>query len=209
MVKALVSITVASLLGISSPAAAGAPLDQVQSAVAAVVQIVTRPDLQGDANLAARRAALRNVADRFFDFREMTRGSLGYHRATPSERESAEFLALFTELLERSYVTTIENYAGERIVYVSEAIDDDYATVRSKVVTTSGAEISVDYRFRKSPAGWSAVDVALENVSLVANYRYQIDRVLRTTSFATLLDRMRAGQLTAVVVPRGARKPAP
>jgi ABC-type transporter MlaC component len=139
----------------------------------------------------------------------MTRGSLGYHRATPSERESAEFLALFTELLERSYVTTIENYAGERIVYVSEAIDDDYATVRSKVVTTSGAEISVDYRFRKSPAGWSAVDVALENVSLVANYRYQIDRVLRTTSFATLLDRMRAGQLTAVVVPRGARKPAP
>jgi phospholipid transport system substrate-binding protein len=207
VVKALAVMTVASLLAISAPAEAGAPLDKVQSAVAAVLEIVTRPDLQGPANLVARRALLRNVADGFFDFREMARGSLGYHLATPSERESAEFLALFTELLERSYVTTIENYAGERIVYLSETIDDDYATVRSKIVTTRGAEISVDYRLRKLAAGWSAVDVALENVSLVTNYRQQINRVLRTASFATLLDRMRAGQVAAVVVPRGAGKP--
>lgn len=207
MVKALTVITVAALLAISVPADAGAPLDRAQSAVSAVLEIVTRPDLQGQANLVARRALLRNVADDFFDFREMARSALGYHWATPSERESAQFLALFTELLERSYVTTIENYAGERIIYLSETIDDSHATVRSKIVTIRGAEISVDYRLRQSTAGWSAVDVALEGVSLVANYREQINRVLRTTSFATLLDRMRAGQLAAVVVPRGAGKP--
>jgi len=204
VVKAMAAMTVASLLAISVPADAGAPLDRVQSAVAVVIEIVTRPDLQGQANLVARRALLRNVADDLFDFREMARGAIGYHGAIPSERESAEFLARFTELLERCYVTTIENYAGERISYLSETIDNDYATVRSKIVTTRGAEISVDYRLRKSAAGWSAVDVALENVSLVANYRQQINRVLRTKSFATLLDRMRAGQLAAVVVPRGA-----
>jgi hypothetical protein len=51
-----------------------------------------------------------------------------------------------------------------------------------------------------------AFDVVLENVSLAANYRAQINRVLRTTSFATLLARMRAGQLTAMVIPRGAGK---
>jgi phospholipid transport system substrate-binding protein len=204
-VKRVVSmLTVAALLAISVPAEAGAPLDRVQSAVAAVIGIVTRPDLQGQANQAARRALLRNAADDFFDFREMARSSLGYHWATPAEKESTEFVALFTELLERSYVTTIENYTGERIVYLSETVDDNYATVRSKIVTTRGAEISVDYRLRKTAAGWSAVDVALETVSLVANYRQQINRVLRTTSFATLLDRMRAGHLAAVVVPRGA-----
>ena len=204
MKKAVSVMTVAALLGTAVPAAAAAPLDRVQSAVAAVISIVTRPDLQGPANHVARRALLRNVADDFFDFREMARNSLGYHWASPSDRESAEFTALFTELLERSYVTTIENYAGERIVYLSETVDDHYATVRSKIVTTRGAEISVDYRLRKSAAGWSAVDVALETVSLVANYRQQINRVLRTTSFATLLDRMRAGHMAAVVVPRGA-----
>jgi phospholipid transport system substrate-binding protein len=205
--KALVVMTVASLLAVSMPAEAGVPLDRVQSAVAAVIEIVTRPDLQGPARLVARRALLRAVADDLFDFPEMARRSLGYHWATPSERERAEFLVLFTDLLERSYVTTIENYAGEQIVYVTETIEGDYATVRSKILTTRGAEISVDYRLLRSAAGWSVFDVVLEHVSLSANYREQINRVLRTTSFATLLTRMRAGQLAAVTIPRGAGRP--
>ena len=79
--------------------------------------------------------------------------------------------------------------------------------MRSKILTTRGAEISVDYRLRRSAAGWVAFDVVLEHVSLAANYREQINRVLRTTSFATLLTRMRAGQLTAVAIPPGAGKP--
>jgi phospholipid transport system substrate-binding protein len=168
---------------------------------------VTRPDLQGPTHLVVRRALLREVADDFFDFPEMARSSLGYnHSATPSGKERAEFLVLFTDLLERSYVTTIENYAGEQIVYVSETIEANYATVRSKILTTRGVEIGVDYRLRRSAAGWLAFDVVLENVSLAANYRAQINRVLRTTSFATLLARMRAGQLTAMAIPRGAGK---
>jgi phospholipid transport system substrate-binding protein len=204
--KAWAVMTVA-MLTVPVAAEAGAPLERVQSAVTAVIEIVTRPDLQGPAKLVARRALLREVADDLFDFPEMARRSLGYHWATPSDRERAEFLRLFTDLLERSYVTTIENYAGEQIVYVSETIEGDYATVRSKILTTRGAEISVDYRLRRSAAGWSAFDVVLEHVSLTANYREQINRVLRTTSFATLLARMRTGQLAAVAIPPGAGKP--
>lgn len=127
--------------------------------------------------------------------------ALGYHRATPSERERAEFVALFRELLERSYMTTIENYAGEPILYLGETIEGDSATVRSKIVTRRRAEVTVDYRLRRSADGWVAVDVVLENVSLVANYRHQFDRVIRTTSFATLLDRMRGGEVAAFTVP--------
>ena len=136
----------------------------------------------------------------------MAQRALGYHRATPSDRERGEFIARFAELLERSYMTTIENYAGETIVYLGETIEGDYATVRSKIVTKNGAEISVDYRLCRSAGRWLAVDVALENVSLVANYRQQFDRVIRTMSFATLLRRMRDGELAAVTVPPGARK---
>jgi phospholipid transport system substrate-binding protein len=202
MARASAVIIIVSLLAFSIPAHAGAPSDRVQSAAAAVIATVTRPDLQGDANRIVRRAALRNIADDLFDFREMARVAIGYHWAMPSESEMAEFVALFAQLLERSYVTTIENYAGERILYTSETIDANYATVRSKIVTTRRAEISVDYRLRKSSTGWFVVDVTLENVSLVANYREQINRVLRTASFRALLERMQAGELTAVAIPR-------
>ena len=35
-------------------------------------------------------------------------------------------------------MTTIENYAGETIVYLGETIEGDYATVRSKILTARG-----------------------------------------------------------------------
>jgi phospholipid transport system substrate-binding protein len=205
--KTWVLVMVASLLAVSVPAEAGAPLERVRSAVDAVIEIVTDPGLRGPSKVVVRRALIREVANDFFDFPEMARRSLGYHWATPTPRERGEFLVLFTDLLERSYVTTIENYAGEKIIYLSESIEGDYATVRSKILTTRGAEISVDYRLRRSAGGWAAFDVVLEHVSLASNYREQINRVLRTTSFATLLARMRGGQLAAVTIPAGAGRP--
>ncbi len=207
MTKAVAAVIVTFLLMTTVPANAGAPLDAVQSAVAAVITIVRRPDLQGSANLVARRALLRSVTDDFFDFPEMAQRSLGYHRATPSERERAEFVALFTDLLERSYMTTIENYADEPIVYLGETIEGDSATVSTKIVTRKRVEITVAYRMSRATGRWVAVDVVLENVSLVANYRQQFDRVIRTTSFATLLSRMRGGEVAAFTVPPRAGRP--
>jgi phospholipid transport system substrate-binding protein len=206
-VKRWTTLTIAAMLAASAPAEAGAPLDRVQSAVTAIIEIATRGDLGGQANLLTRRMLLRDVADEFFDFPEMARRTLGYHWPSLTDAERAEFLAAFTDLLERCYVTTIENYAGEQIVYLGEAIQADHATVRSKILTTRGAEISVDYRLQRTRGRWATFDVVLENVSLVSNYREQVNRILRTTSFATLLIRMRAGQLAPVIVPRGAGKP--
>jgi phospholipid transport system substrate-binding protein len=208
MAKAFVVFTAGCLLlTMSMPGEAGAPLDRVESAVAEVIQIVTGPDLQGRGHRAERRARLRDVADDLFDFPEMANRALGRHWQTPSEADRAQFLALFTDLLERCYFVTIDNYAGERIVFLGETVRDGYATVRTKIVTTRGAEIPVDYRLRASTARWLVYDVSLDGISLTANYREQINRVLRTNSFAALLDRMRAGEFSAIIVPPGAGKP--
>jgi phospholipid transport system substrate-binding protein len=204
--KTWTTMTIAAVLAVSAPAEAGAPLDRVQSAVAAILEIATRADLQGQPNLVTRRMLLRDVADEFFDLPEMARRVLGLHWSAITDAERAEFLAAFTDLLERCYVTSIENYAGEQVVYVGETVEADHATVRSKIVTTRGAEITIDYRLRRSSGRWTAFDVLLENISLVSNYREQVNRILRATSFAALLARMRSGQLTAVIIPRGAAK---
>ncbi len=85
---------------------------------------------------------------------------------------------------------SVLRHAGETIVHLGETIEGDFATLRSKIVTMKRAEISVDYRLYRSANRWVAIDVALENVSVVADYRQQFDRVIRTTSFATLLNRI-------------------
>jgi phospholipid transport system substrate-binding protein len=206
MTKGLVVGILAALVATAVPVEAGAPLDKVQSAVDAAVDILRRPDLRTDAQRATRRALLRRVADDLFDFREMARRTLGRHATLPSAAEREEFEALFADLLDRSYMRTIENYAGERIVFVGETVRGDYATVRSKIVTARRAQITVDYRLYRSPSGWLAFDVALENVSLVANYRQQFDRIIRSASLEALLERLRAGQVPAVAIRAGAGK---
>jgi phospholipid transport system substrate-binding protein len=191
---------------VAATAAPGTPQGVVQNAVSRVGTIVRDAGLTEDAN-TPKRAAIRRVAEELFDFNEMARRALARHWTERSRLERDEFVRLFTDLLERSYMTTIENYAGERIVYLGETIDGPFATVKTKIVTRRRAEIPIEYRLYQSGPRWAVYDVVLEGVSFVSNYRSQFDRVIQTTSFARLLDRLRQRDIDIVAVQRGARKP--
>jgi phospholipid transport system substrate-binding protein len=109
---------------------------------------------------------------------------------------------LFTELLERSYLSTIENYAGERVTFLGESINGSYAQVRSRITTDRKVEISIDYRLIEKGDRWAVYDVVLDSVSLVSNYRSQFNSIIRTSSFGDLLTRLRNRQIEAHVIPR-------
>jgi phospholipid transport system substrate-binding protein len=180
------------------------PLDLVKASVSQVLAAAqSRP--AGSRESGQRRAEIRRVADGLFDFKEMARLSLSRHWSAQSPREQEEFVGLFTELLERSFLSTIENYAGERITFLGESIDGAYAQVRSRITTDRRFEISIDYRLIERPDRWEVYDVVLDGVSLVSNYRSQFNSIIRTSSFADLLSRMRNKQIEAHVIPRVGR----
>ena len=85
--------------------------------------------------LEQRRLEVRRIAADLFDFDEISRRALSRHWTARTAEEQAEFVRLFTDLLERTYLGRIESYAGEKIVYLGETVDGSFATVRSKVVT--------------------------------------------------------------------------
>jgi phospholipid transport system substrate-binding protein len=145
------------------------------------------------------------VADALFDFKEMARLALSRHWSAQSPTDQEEFVRLFTELLERSYLSTIENYAGERIAFLGESINGSYAQVRSRITTDRRVEISIDYRLIDRGDRWEVYDVVLDNVSLVSNYRSQFNSIIRTSSFGELLTRLRNKQIEAHVIPRVGR----
>ena len=182
----------AATLALTREAPAGQPSDQLRSRIDRVVGILDDPALK--ARPEARRAALRGAAGDIFDFTEITRRSLGRHwqTATPAERE--ELTRLLTGLLERAYLGRIEQYSGERIVVAGEAVDGELATVRTKLVSKGGLEIPVDYRLQRVGDRWLAYDVAVEGVSLIANYRAQFNKIIQTSSAQTLVQRLRAKQ---------------
>jgi phospholipid transport system substrate-binding protein len=182
----------AATLALTREAPAGQPSDQLRSRIDRVVGILDDAALK--ARPEARRAALRGAAGDIFDFGEITRRSLGRHwqSATPAERE--ELTRLLTGLLERAYLGRIEQYSGERIVVAGEAVDGELATVRTRLVSKGGLEIPVDYRLQRVGDRWLAYDVAVEGVSLIANYRAQFNKIIQTSSAQTLVQRLRAKQ---------------
>jgi phospholipid transport system substrate-binding protein len=171
--------------------AAGAPTDQIRQTVDKLLAILNDPQFKGEQKKNERRQKLKEVLYQRFDFTEMARRSLGseWRRRTPEEQK--EFVKLFTELLERSYLDKIESYSGEKVLYLKEREDGNYAEVETKIVDKKGQEYSVDYRLQKVNGDWKVYDVIIEDISLVANYRSQFSRVLSKSSFDELLKTMK------------------
>jgi len=180
-------------------AAAGPPTDQLKNAIDRVVKVVADPSLKGDDRMAERRSAVRKIADDIFDWSEIARRALARHWQSLTDKQRAEFVALFSDLLERSYISKIELYGGEKIRYAGERVDGETATVPTRIVTKNGTEVPIDYRLLKKGDRWLVYDVNIEGVSLVSNYRTQFNKIIQTGSFEDLIQKLRAkqGEFTA------------
>lgn len=206
------AVTLTSLLAVVpiGEAAAGPATDQLKGAVDRVVKVVEDPSLKGGNRLADRRAAVRTIAQDIFDFPEVARRALARHWQPLTEKQREEFTALLGDLLERSYVSRIELYGGEKISYANERLDGDTATVATRITTRSGTEIPVDYRLIKKGDKWLVYDVNIEGVSLVANYRTQFNKIIQTSSYNDLIQKLKTKQDEVVADEQAKdKKPAP
>jgi phospholipid transport system substrate-binding protein len=188
------------------------PRETVETAVIRVINLTqdiepaAKPESAAPRQSTDKRIAIRKIARELFDFEEVTRRTLSRHWAARTPEERAEFVSLFTELLERSYINRVEAYAGENITYTGEAIDANYATVRSKILTDRRSEITLDYRLHLRDGRWRVYDLQIDGVSFVSTYRSQFDRIIQAESYSALLERMRKKSFEANVAERGGKK---
>lgn len=173
---------------------AGEPTDQVKKTIDGVINILKDERLKSPQNQDKRRRLLKELIYKRFDFEEMGKRSLGIHWAKRSPEEKKEFIPLFSDLLERSYINRIESYRDEKIIYVDESIDNGYAVVKTKVVSKSNIETPIDYRLMRKDSDWFVYDVIIEGVSLVNNYRTQFNKIINSESYEGLIKRMKSKQ---------------
>jgi phospholipid transport system substrate-binding protein len=197
-----VAVLVATLAGAPALARAGAPTEQLRTSVEKIVKVLEDPALRSEARAKERRAAIRREAEAAFDFGETARRALGRHWQGLRESDRAEFTGLFTDLIERAYISKIERYSGEKIAFAGEAVEGSLATVRTRFVTRQGTEIPVDYRMQQRGDRWLVYDVSVEGVSLVNNYRTQFDKIIQTSSYSELVRRLKAAEVAAPAAPR-------
>ena len=191
--QALVAVLLLAVVAVDGEAWAGPPTDHLRAQMDRVIKVLEDPELKREGRQVERRAAIRRVANDIFDFTETTRRSLGQHWHARTAPEREELVRLYADLLERSYIGKIELYNGERILFVGDTIDRGQATVRTRLVTKSGTEIPVDYRMHRVAGDrWLTYDVAIEGVSMVANYRAQFNKIIQTSGYQALVSKLTA-----------------
>ena len=189
-----VGVLLSGLLLVSTPsrAQAGEPQEKVRETVDAVLAVLQDKSLQGEENTEKRRAKMRQAVFQRFGFEEMAQRALGQYwpKRTPAEKK--EFVTLFGDLLERSYITKIESYTGEQqVLYTKESVDKDYASVRTEIVVKRDANVEVVYQLLRRDGNWQVYDVVIEGVSLVNNYRTQFNNVISRESYEALVKKLK------------------
>ncbi len=183
-------LTLALWWGGNSVSFAGTPTEQVKNTIDRVLAILQDPTTKGEAKKAERRERLRQVLSPRFDFAEMAKRSLGHHWKRINGKQD-EFVAVFTDFVENSYIAKLESFKDEKMVYVRERLDKDFAEVDTKIIPSNGEEFAVNYKLHLARGEWKVYDVVVENVSLVNNYRSQFNRILARASFDELLKLLR------------------
>ena len=178
-----------NVLGWTATAWAGPPTDAVKKSVDEVIRILENPAGKKPEKKEDRRKLLEQTIAQRFNFTEMAKRSLGAEWAKRTPEEQKEFAANFQTLLANTYIGRIEAYSGEKVQYLKELNDGEYAEIYTHV-DTGKSVIDINYRMQKTE-DWRVYDVVVEGTSLVLNYREQFKRILRKDSFAELSKQLR------------------
>lgn len=165
--------------------AAPTPLEYTRSILEETRVIVDRPEPRN-----AKLAALAALLSKFLDTDTMGRAALGknWDKFTPAQQK--EFLTLFRQLFQRTYVQKLLLFERPDFEYVGESVDGTTARADTKIVT-SRDEFAVVYRLRADGGRWLATDIQIEDLSLTTNFRRQLDRMLEKSTPEEVLNRMR------------------
>jgi phospholipid transport system substrate-binding protein len=173
---------------------AASPTEQLRSFFAAASRILDDPDKEGKPD--ERLSAIHSIVRDMFDFREAAELSLGSEWSARTPAERTEFVRLFANLLERSFIVGIASRIrfadGVQVSYLGESIDGVMATVRTAITSKSGLDLPFSYRMIERGDRWAVRDVVIDGVSLAANYRAQFAHVIRISSYRDLVGQMRA-----------------
>jgi len=170
---------------------AATPKETVEGGVNNVIATLGDPAFKAKAK-DAQIAQIGDEIDVIFDFKELSRRTLGREWKKMKPEQQKEFVQLFRELLQGVYADRLLAYSDQKIVFGKETmLKKGRAEVQSFLQTADGAKIPLFYRLTDKSGSWKVYDVIIEGVSMVKNYRTQFRKILSKGSSEKLLKILR------------------
>ncbi len=183
----------AVVVALSAVATAGPPAAEqvVRRGVDDVLDVLRDPATQPAGARAQRIERLRQVADRLFDWPEMSQRSLGPAWRTIDAAQRKRFAEVFPDLLASAYLDDLDKFRGDERVTIERSTESgDHAEISTIVITHGGERVPMVYWLHRVESAWRVYDFSIEGVSLVNHYRESFTRFLVNHSFDELMERL-------------------
>lgn len=188
---AVVSATLGLIVAATPCRAANDPMEVVKTVSNRALEVLR----DQHSPLKQRQEELRQIANAHFDFSMMSRLALGYHWRDINPRQRKEFTQVFTAFIQDSYLNKMQDFSVDKIEFSRESqIAPGYTQVFSSVVQPSKQPIPVNYMLKLNNGRWLIYDVTVDNISIIANYRNQFNRVINRQGFGSLMADLKSKQ---------------
>ena len=125
-----------------------------------------------------------------------------YRSATPEQR--SRFTDAFQTMIVRSYADALLEYYDDVDIEwapLRMAEDATDASVGAKIMRNSGQPNPIDFRVHKTDDGdWKIYDIAVENISVVSNFRAQFAQEVKKNGLDSLIAKLESLQIKAPTV---------
>jgi phospholipid transport system substrate-binding protein len=196
-------LVVALGLGLAPSRARATPESEAREAVQSAVDEVLAVLRTGSLDQDEKLDRLVEVAEDLFDFSRVSKLVLGRNRARLSDEQQREFESEFKRHLTLTYGRRIESFSNEEVTVGDGRLERNAeVTVKTRVVGGKADDTAVDYRMRNTGGRWLIIDVIIENVSLVQNFRQQIQEIVSSKGPEHLISTLRSKNEKAATEPQ-------
>lgn len=181
----------------ADPPAAGVPAPGPRSVIENVVRdvlvVLRNTKLSGD----QRRDQVKKIAYDNMDVEVMARLSLGKYYRNLTDAQRTQYIDAFKQHVTNTYRNTTDQYTDEDVKITGDRREADGDWTVTTVITGTknnkpGSEVAkVDYRLRSKNGPWKVIDLTIDGVSLVQNFRSQFQDIMANGGFDKLLQLLR------------------
>jgi phospholipid transport system substrate-binding protein len=139
----------------------------------------------------ARRDRIESIAYERFDFATISKLILARNWKRLSESQRDEFLVEFKRHLSLTYGDGLEDYQEETVTIGGTRPEKNGDVSVRTEVHGRGEPIRVEYRMREREGHWRVIDVIIDGVSLLSNFRAQTQEIISEVGADGLIQRLR------------------
>ncbi len=144
----------------------------------------------GDSLNLAVRQRIKNHINATFDFKELSKLSLGPHWMERSSAEQQHFVSVFSGIIqEQNFESFLRYYRESEISYHDERIDSTFATVNA-LVPLKAEQVEITYHLHRVDGEWRVYDLLIDGSSTAAGHRRRHIRYIAKYSYERLVEQL-------------------